>query len=343
MTISFDNIPATLRTPGTHIEFNNELAGATSTMFKVAIVGQRLATGTQAANIPVRVTDPGKAVTLFGRGSMLALQCAAFLKANTDTEMWAIALDDDVAANAAAGSITVNTAAVGAGTIALYIGGTRVAVGVSMGDDVSTIASSVGAAINANLDLPVTATVAAGVVTVTARNEGEVMNGFDLRASFYGEIMPKGVTLTFANLSGGSGNPDMTTALDAMGDDWFNWMACPYTDTANLVALETELSSRYGPMRQIGCRAFIAFAGTHSESGTFGSGRNSPHISCMAINTSPTPAYIVSAINAAVASKSIAIDPARPLQTLELTGMKAPVRHERWEQSERNLLLYDGM
>jgi phage tail sheath gpL-like len=28
MAISFDNIPASLRTPGAYIEFNNELAGA---------------------------------------------------------------------------------------------------------------------------------------------------------------------------------------------------------------------------------------------------------------------------------------------------------------------------
>lgn len=343
MAISFDNIPATLRNPGTYIEFNNELAGASSTMFKVAIIGQKLATGTQAASIPVRVTDPSQAVTLFGRGSMLALQCAAFLNANTDTEMWAIALDDDSAATAASGTITVNTAAIGAGTLVLYVGGTRISVGVSMGDDVATIASSINAAINVSLDLPVTSSVLAGVVTVTARNKGQVMNGLDLRVSFYDEVLPKGVTVTCVNLSGGSGNPDMINALDAMGDEWLNWLVCPFTDTFNLVQLETELGDRFGPMRQIGCRAFVAFAGTHGENGTFGSGRNSPHVTCLGISTSPTPTYIASAINAAVASKSLAIDPARPLQTLVLKGMLAPSRHEQWKQSERNLLLFDGI
>lgn len=343
MAISFDNIPATLRNPGTYIEFNNELAGASSTMFKVAITGQRLATGTQAAGIPVRVTDPTQATALFGQGSMLAGQCAAFLNANTDTEMWAIALDDNASGAAAAGSITVATAPIGAGTVALYVGGTRLSVGVSVGDSVATVASSIAAQINAALDLPVTASAADAVVTVTARHKGEVFNGLDLRASFYDEAMPSGLTLSFANLSGGAGNPDVSVALDAMGDEWFNWMVCPFTDTANLVALETELGDRFGPMRQIGCRAFVAFAGTHGETGTFGSKRNSPHVSCMATGTSPTPTYLVSAINAAVSAKALAIDPARPLQTLVLKGMLAPSRHQRWSQSERNLLLFDGV
>ncbi|MBJ7537165.1 phage tail sheath subtilisin-like domain-containing protein [Marinomonas transparens] len=343
MAISFDNIPATLRNPGTYIEFNNELAGASSTMFKVAVAGQRLASGSQAAGIPVRVTDPSQAMALFGQGSMLAAQCEAFLNANTDTEMWAIALDDDTNGTAAVGSITVATAPVSAGTLALYVGGVRISVGISAGDDVATVATSIAAQINAALDLPVTATSSAGVVTVTARHKGEVLNGLDLRASFYDEAMPAGLTLTFAALSGGAGNPDVAVALDAMGDEWFNWLVCPYTDTANLVQVETELGDRFGPMRQIGCRAFVAFSGTHGETGTFGSNRNNPHVTCMSTGTSPTPTYLVSAINAAVAAKSLAIDPARPLQTLVLKGMLAPSRHERWSNSERNLLLFDGI
>ncbi len=343
MPISFDNIPAQLRTPGTYIEFNNELAGATSSSFKTLIIGQKLATGSQASAVPVRITSDSTAKTYFGQGSMLAAQCIAALEANPYTEIWAIALDDNTAGAAASGTITVSTAATGAGTLYIYLGGEKISVGVTAGDDVATIAASIAAEINADLDLPVTATVKDGVVTVTARHKGEVFNGFDLRASFYDESIPSGVTLLFANLSDGSGNPDISDAIDVMGDDWFNWLACPFTDTANLVELETELGDRFGPMRQIGCRAFIARTGTHAEAGTFGSARNNPHISCMPIITSPTPTYIVSALNMAIASASLSIDPARPLQTLVLKGMKAPVLEDRWIREERNIALYDGL
>ena len=105
MTISFDAIPA-LRTPGTYIEFNNELAGATSTEFKAVIYGQRLTTGTVAEVIPTRVTDPAQASKYFGLGSMLHKMCSKFLAANPTTPMYVIALDDNAAGTAAAGTIT---------------------------------------------------------------------------------------------------------------------------------------------------------------------------------------------------------------------------------------------
>lgn len=341
--ISFDAIPAALRTPGAYIEFNNELAGATGIMQKIVAVGQRLAAGTQAAGVPVRVTDPAKAVALFGRGSMLALMIAASLSANPETELWAIALDDNVAGQAATADIVVTAAPSAAGTLALYLGGTRVNVGVTATDTADVVAASIAAAINANLDLPVTAVAATNTVTVTARHKGETFNSFDIRAGYYEEPMPASLALTIGTLAGGTANPDITTAIDVMGDEWYNWGTNPYTDTANLVALEAELADRYGPMRQIGCRMFSAFSGTHGATGTFGSGRNSPHITCLGTNGSPTPTFIVAAINCAVAALSLSIDPARPLQTLVLKGMLAPVREQRWERTERNLLLFDGI
>ncbi|KJZ09427.1 hypothetical protein TW85_22020 [Marinomonas sp. S3726] len=343
MSISFDNIPSTLRNPGTYVEFNNELAGASSTMFKVVIIGQKLDSGIQAVNTPIRVTDPKQGAVFFGQGAMLAGQCEAFLNANADTEVWAIALSDDDAGAVSAGAFTVETAATGSGTLSLYIGNNLVRAGVSAGDDKNTIAASIAASINANTSLPFVAELEGAIVRVKSRHKGEVFNGLKLQANYYDEKLPDGVTLTFADFVGGSGNPDMSPALDAMGDEWFNWLVCPYTDTFNLVQLETELGERFGPMAQIGCRAFIAFSGTHGQSGTFGSARNNPHISCMGTGASPTPPYLLSAINAATAAKSLSIDPARPLQTLVLKGMLAPSRHERWGQTERNLLLYDGI
>ncbi|SIS87873.1 phage tail sheath subtilisin-like domain-containing protein [Neptunomonas antarctica] len=343
MAISFDSIPASLRTPGAYIEFNNELAGAAGIMHKIVAVGQRLPTGTQVEGEPVRVTDPSQAVSLFGRGSMLALMIAAALGANANTELWAIALDDDAAGQAATTTIEVWAPPTAAGTLMLYIGGSRVKVGIASGDDAAAVATSINAAINADLDLPLTATVSTDTVTLTARHKGDVFNALDIRTNYYAEVMPAGLALTIGTMAGGTSNPDLGPAIDALGDEWFNWIINPYTDTSNLVALETELGDRWGPMRQIGCRAFSAFSGTHAVTGTFGSGRNNEHITCLGTGASPTPTYSAAAINCAVAALSLSIDPARPLQTLTLPGMLAPARHEIWTRQERNLLLYDGI
>ncbi|MGB1239842.1 MAG: phage tail sheath subtilisin-like domain-containing protein, partial [Pseudomonadales bacterium] len=223
------------------------------------------------------------------------------------------------------------------------LGGERVPVGINHGDTANLVATSIAAAISAGADLPVTASVSDNVVTVTARHKGEVFNGYDLRASYYNEQLPAGLSLSFASLSGGSGNPDIQDTLDMLGDTWFNWGINPYTDTANLVTLEAELLDRWGPMRQIGCRMFSAIAGSHGTATTFGSSRNSHLISCLGLGASPTPAFIAAAINGAVAAGSLSIDPARPLQELRLPGLLAPISSEQWIRQERNLALYDGI
>ncbi|MGH1429756.1 MAG: phage tail sheath subtilisin-like domain-containing protein [Neptuniibacter sp.] len=344
MNISFNGIPAALRTSGSHIEFDNSLAGAAGIMQKRVAIGQRLTTGSQAAGVPVRVIDLVLPTVLFGRGSKLSLMLIAALQANPETELWAIALDDDAAGNKASATIQVTSGPTAAGTIALYLGGKRLTVGVASTDDASAVAASINAAINADLDLPVTATVSTNTVTITARHKGEVFNTYDIRTNYYqGEQLPAGLALTITPMAGGTSNPDISTATDAMGDEWYNWIINPYTDIANMVILENVLDERWGPMKQIGARAFTAFSGTHAQAGTFGSARNNPHMSCMAISSSPTPVYEVAAINCAVAALSLSIDPARPLQTLELKGMKAPAVEDQWERSERNLLLFDGM
>lgn len=344
MPISFDGIPANLRTPGAYIEFNNELAGATVNEYHAVLVAQRLATGTKAAAEPVLVTDPDQAGQYFGNGSLAQKMAARFLAANTSIPLTVIALDDNPAGTAATGTITVSSAPTAAGTAYIYVGGESVSVGIAADDAVGDVATNIAAAINAAGRLPVTASASAAAVTVTARHKGEVFNGLQLHTSYYNEPLPAGLAFTFANLSGGAGSPDLTTAIDAMGDTWFNWIGNPYTDTANLSALKTELDNRWGPTVQQGARAFSAVAGSLATAGTFGSAHNSPHLSVLATNDSPTPVYEVAAINAAVASANLSIDPARPLQTLALPGMLAPASAAAtWKREERNILLYDGI
>jgi len=347
MPIAFNEIPAALRIPGTYVEFDNRLAGNATINFKVLVIGQRLAAGTVAADIATRVNTGEQAEEYFGRGSMLAEQIKAIKNADKFMETYAIALDEAGAGAAAAGTITATGNATGAGTLAIYIAGKKVLVGVASGDTADEIATAIAAAITADTTLPVNAVVN-GVTTnqvdLACKWKGETGNDIDLRMNYYDEKTPGGVVMTFGAMAGGTTNPDVTATIAAIGDEWYNWMVMPFTDTANLVVLETELDSRWGPMRQIGARAFAAFSGTHSATGTFGNGRNNPHVTCMGINAaSPQPPYIWASVNAIIGAKYLSIDPARPLQRLKLTGIMAPTKETRWTDTERNQLLFDGI
>jgi phage tail sheath gpL-like len=271
----------------------------------------------------------------------------ALKAANRYTETWAIALDDDGAGVAAAGSIAFTGPATAAGTVLLYIGGRRVKVAVAASDAANAIATAAAAAINAVTDLPVTAAVD-GVddtqVNITARHKGEAGNDIDLRVNYYqGETLPKGVAVTVVAMTGGTTNPDLATAIAVFGQEWWNSIVCPYTDAANLTALQAELDTRWGPTVMMDGIAYTAYRGTHSATGTWGSGRNHHLVTAIGTGIAPQPPYIWAAVYAAVAAASLSIDPARPLQTLPLTGILPPVIEDRWTLEERNLLLYDGI
>lgn len=341
--ISFNDIPSNLRIPGFYIEFDNRLANNAGQNFKLLVIGQRLSTGTVAEAVPTRVTSVSQAEEYFGRGSMLAEQLKAVLAANQFIPVWAIALDENAAGAAASGTITITGAATSTGTMSLYVAGKQVQVPVTNGDDVTTVAAAIVTAITADTSLPVTAANTLGVVTLTCRWKGETGNDIDVRTNYYGEQLPEGIAAAIVAMNSGATNPTLSTAIAVLGDEWYNWIVCPFNDAANLTALEAELDSRWGPLRQIGGRAFTAFRGNHAATVSHGDARNNPHVTCMGTNTAPQPPYLWASVNAVTAGHALSIDPARPLQTLKLVGIMAPKLEDRWTDSERNLLLFDGI
>lgn len=344
MTISFNAIPINIRTPGQYIEFDNTRAvqGLPAIAHKILVIGQRLTAGSVAAGLPVRILSAGQAEEHFGRGSMLASMLAALKAANTYTECWAVALDDNGAGVAASGTITLGGAPTEAGTLNVYLAGQLVQIAVASAQATGSLATDLAAAINANTLLPVTALAAGSVVTLTARHKGEVGNTLDVRLNFYtGERTPKGLTTTIAAMSGGTGNPTVQAAITAIGDEQYHTVVTPYTDAPNLGLVEGMLASRFGPMVQKEGHAFTAAAGTHGIISTLGDTRNSPHLTIMGAGKSPTPVYVWAAVAAAV--DAYEPDPARPRQTLLLPGVLPPAIADRYTRDERNLHLFDGI
>lgn len=349
MSISFNQIPVNLRTPGVFVEFDPSKAvrGLTGQPYKILVIGQRLTAGTVAAGVLQRVFTADEARTFFGQGSMLHLMFAALKANNRITETWAIALDDNGAGVASTGSIKVGGAPTAAGTLNVYIAGTRIQVAVSSGAALSAIASALNTAINADGDLPVTSVVNGTdntKVDLTARNKGEVGNDIDLRVNYQvGETLPAGLTVTITAMSGGTSNPAITPAITAMAEEQFNVIAFPYRDATSLLSIEAELLDRWGPMRSIEGMAFIAATGSLSTLTTLGNGRNSQFVSIMGSNKSPSPTWAWAASIAAVAGFYGQQDPARPFQTLPLKGILPPAESDRFTRSERDALLNDGI
>ncbi len=346
MTISFNEIPINLRTPGVYAEFDNSRAirGLPGMPYTALLIGQRLTAGTVAAGIATGITNADQAKSFFGDNSMLHHMAQKWFANNAWTKVKCIALDDNGAGAAATGTLTITGTASETGTLNIMIGGRRVQVAVSSGDMNTAIAAAIDAKITADKNLAVVSSVSTNVVTITARHKGEVGNDIDLRLNYYtGEATPAGVTVAIAAMSGGTANPDITSLITAMADDWYNIIAMPYTDAANLTLLEAEMADRWGPMRSIEGHAFAAADGSHGAMTTLGNSRNSPHLSIAAMNDSPNPPYEMAAAMAGLAGYYGNIDPARPFQTLAIDGILPPAESARFTKQERNLLLFDGI
>lgn len=349
MPITFNQIPDNIRVPGVYVEQDNTraLRGLPQFNGKVYIIGQRLSSGAVAQKIPTLVNSATQGKQYFGRGSFLANMIEVFKANNRFVETYAIALDDISGGTAATGTITFTGPATANGTISLYVAGKRVQVAVTAADTATNIATNTAAAINANGDLPVTATSALGVVTVTCRHKGTLGNQIDLRVNYRGlpsyEATPAGVTVTIVAMSGGATDPAIQDAIDVFPDETINFIVTPYTDATNLNALEVELENRWGPFVMQEGVALAARAATLGNLSSFGNGRNSEFISVMGTYDSPTPSWEWASAYGAQVAASASVDPARPFQTLELYGILPPPTQSRFSLSERNTLLYDGI
>ncbi|WP_421793406.1 phage tail sheath subtilisin-like domain-containing protein [Hydrocarboniphaga effusa] len=345
--MDFQTIPVSLLAPGTYVEFDNSQAnvGLAVQNYKTLLIGQRTNTGSVAALAPTKIFGGDTGSRYFGAGSQLALMVARYRAGNPFGEVWAIALDDNVAGQAAAGAITFAGTSTAAGTLNAYIDGERVQIAVPSGMTAAQAATAMAAAINAVSKLPVTAAidgVNTSKVNLTAKNKGEAGNGLPLSTAYYdGDTVPAGLTATITAFTGGTANPVITAALAAVAASWYTSFVMPYIDAASTTAMHTELLSRWGGTVQRDGLCFISAAGTFSAIDTIGNSLNSPFLCLMGAQGSPVSTHEIAA---SVASQdAIEPDPARQRRTLPLTGILPPVVANRYTQGERNTHLKSGV
>lgn len=347
MPISMNTIPGpgTLRRPGVYSEVDNSAAvrGSQAVTYRRLLLGQKLSGGTAVANTLIRVTSKAQADTLFGAGSMLSGMVAAALAQDGFTDLQVMPLADNAGGTAATGTLTFTGPATENGTAYLMIAGRAVSVGITSGDTATQVATAVAAAINADTSLPVTATSALGVVTVTYRHKGLCGNDIDMRANYYyGQALPTGIALTVAAMSGGATNPVLTTAIANLGDEWLHVWANPYTDSTSLAAIKTELTARFQWDREIEAQCYSVKRGSMGDITALTEIQNNPHLTIVMGNDEPMPSYEKAAETASIAARFAGIDPARPLQNLPYVWCLPPASGDRFTNEERNLLLFDG-
>jgi len=345
MSITFNLISSGVLTPGVQVEFDSSNAqqGPALRRHVALLVGQRLSTGTKAAGSIDVITSESQARQFYGPGSMLAAMCATFLAENKVNQLKAIALDDDAGGVAATGSVDIGGTSIKAGTFGLRIANRLYRVAVSEGDTPTEIAAAMVAKVASDDDRQVDAAVNGGddtIIDLTYRHKGLVGNEIDVRLDG-GNELPLNMTAAITGLASGTTNPSVSSVITAMGETVFNDIAVPYTDTTNLDLMKTELVDRWGPSRQNDGQLYTAKRDSHANMLTFLNARNNEHESPVDL-IGPSGPHEYAANMAAAAARELQNDPARPLQTVQLRGVGAPLDSEVRTQAEAQQVLAAG-
>jgi phage tail sheath gpL-like len=364
MPVSFERIPANIRVPLFYAEISAREAAYFQQLQPTLLFGPKFASAPAVDYQPVLVTDASQAAGMFGAGSVLADMVASYRRNDLVGTLWCIPHPEPASAGKANKTDTIAGTAAQAGTAAVYISGDRYAVTIAQGDTGPTIASRLAALINGDAFALVTADAPApggggtsGTLSYIAKQGGvignEIMRIWNWRGLSGGEYTPAGITITSTgdtDLSGpleaGTGTPDIAQVIASMGDDEYDFICSPYTDTTSLDALTAEMNDitgRWAWSRQIYGHVFAAKQGTPATLQTFGMTRNDPHTSVLGFGESPTVSWRRAAALCGQAAASLRIDPARPLQTLIMAGIQPPARGQRFKLADNNTLLYSGV
>ncbi|HWU91605.1 MAG TPA: hypothetical protein VN253_30265 [Kofleriaceae bacterium] len=249
MTIN-TSVPTNLRTPGGYHEFKFDAAGQQLVPFdrRVVILAEKSSAGTATADTPVQIFDETDGDAKFGKSSLGALMvrqalAQAKLSAVGSPEIWGCPVAENGAGTAAVYTITITGPATASSDLVLSIAGRVISVGVTIDDAQNTIA----AALEKELDrlaaiLPVTASVAANVVTLTFPTKG--VNGNDVDRTTI--RTPAGVTIAHAATVAGVGATAITNALAALYDRDYHGIAMANHATGDAAVILADAAFTWG-------------------------------------------------------------------------------------------------
>ena len=309
MTISH-NIPSTLRRPGTFHEFDltSSAQALTPLANRVLLVGVMSAAGTATADDFVQVTDENSSDALFGEGSEIALMVRKSLEVGRrigfQPEIWATPIVEPAGGTAATYTLTVVGTAGVAGDIVFRIGEKTFRAGVSVNDTPTDIALAIKAAIDESLELvPVTASPAAGVLTLTLNYKG--INGNDLKV-LVDDVGLTGVTVTPAAAVAGAGAAVLTAALDNSLAKFFEVLAIANHTAADVTVMKAHLDLAWAPSEKRWLFAFMGENGSLATGNALAVAANDERQSFGTYEDSPSmPGIIAAALATTVAAREL--------------------------------------
>lgn len=348
--MDFEQIPGQLHVPGSYTEIRDVPAQGTLTgmPLRPVIVGQ---TGNAAlAGQLYRNVTVGQVEGLFGTGSIMAQAVRGFTNEQPTLSVDVVAVELPKDAVAASGNIAFSGAPQRAGTVAVYLAGQRISWSVQASDTPQTVAENLLAAITASTLTQNTGLTAAlgkdgASVALTAGEGGAVTNDVDIRASSALSDQVPGLMMTVNSMNGGTGTPDVTPAILALGDLWYTDVVLLQNDTAAVQAFVAEAKRRGGAMIAKDMRVFAALRGSLGQALAYQQGFvTAEELILFPWKNPRASSWQMAAALGAVVAQSLNTDPSRQLRGLALNTLSGlgPEHGDDYTFAQRNVLLGNG-
>lgn len=243
--------------------------------------------GTAVAGQIYQIFDPVQSDALFGLGSQLALMCrmafACGSQLGAGPNLFAMGVVEPTGAQHTQ-TFTFGGAATVSDNFIARIAGRYFTVGVSAGDAAATVATAFLNAINAALNnLPLTAAVAAAVLTTTAVSKG--VGGNDVLFEIIN--VPTGLTCVTAAGVAGSGVSDETAALASAAGPLYDAIALENHTTTDIALALAHVTTAWLPTEKKWRWIFVGEPGSIGTATTLAAAANNRAIVVMNLNTSP--------------------------------------------------------
>ena len=339
MTIPFSQIPSALRVPGSYNEIDNSLAGASTGLKNVLLLGYKSSNGGADTNKVTSIGSVNDAGAKLGEGSMLFAMAKAYLEQNPFTNLFALPVAEPKgSATAASLTLTVAGTATVTGTLSFVLNGKTFEVSVADTNTATQVGDAVVSVVNMAASLGLEATNNSGAVKISYIHKGSIHPNITITGI---QSTASGITATPGSLVAGTGEPDLATSLAGLDGTHYHYFINPFDDDTNMKTLSDELERRYSAMVQLGARAFMAKSGTADELKSWAGNQNSPHISTLGIDIPTQASFCVASVYAAHTISQLSNDPSQPLNGLKLTGLETP--KESFAFEVRGNLLFKGI
>ncbi len=355
--ISFSNISASVRASNVFVELEGvkRTVGGDYMPPIGLIFGQYDQTKTGVVdNIPVQVTTADQVGDLSGFGSEAhrqAIWIFGILGGFYDN-MWWVPIAEPGSAVAGTGTIVFGGGpATSSGTFKISIGGDIFSISVANEATVTAIGDALEAAITADINSSVTASNAAGTVTITSKTKGVNANQISIVNNPAGDsdqaLNPSAVTVTVPGsggyLTAGAEDPDTTDVWDNLGDTWYTHLSGPYNDADNIALYDAAGDARFDPSIN---RFFASYFGyvkeAYATALTTPASINSKWINPVWEDRSFAPNWELQAAVMGLAMWSMVFDPGRPYKNLD-TGIPADNADPNRTYAQNDALFRAGM